>query len=243
MELDFQTNLFVAIIIALSTISQAAFGVGILLWGTPALLLLNYGFLEALSLLLPISLFVSFFQFAPKIKELDFNFIGQFLKISIPGLTIGLLLVVFVQLQLNVVTSSMLLIAYFMRRNRASSLLRDLILKYDSLFMFFMGFAHGISNLGGPLLVARLSLKGYSKNHYRINVSAAYFVFAASQLIILFMLSEKLIVSVSYILISGFFYLITNTLLVSRINSKLFDSLISSLILIMVIFLLIRSLM
>lgn len=112
MELDFETNLLVAIIVSVSTISQAAFGVGVLLWGTPALMLLNFSFPEALGLLLPISLLVSSLQFAPNIRELDFNFIGQFIKFSIPGLTIGLLLVMFVQFHLNIVIALMLLVVF-----------------------------------------------------------------------------------------------------------------------------------
>lgn len=108
--------------------------------------------------------------------------------------------------------------------------------------MFFTGFSHGISNLGGALLVARLSLERYSKNHYRTNVSATYFVFAASQLIILLMVNGKLTISISYILIGLCFYFITNVLLAPSINTKLFDSLINYLILTMAIFLLVRSL-
>ena len=242
MELDFETNLLVAIIVSLSTISQAVFGVGILLWGTPALLLLNYSFVEALGFLLPISMFVSCLQFASNIKGLDFNFIGKFIKFSIPGLTIGLLLVIFVQLHLNIVIAVMLIVAFFVRKDNTSSVLRGLILKYDRLFMFFVGFSHGVSNLGGSLLVVRLSLKGYSKKHYRTTVSAAYFVFAASQLIILMMVNGKLKISISYILIGLCFYFIANTLLVSRINTKLFNKLINYLILTMAIFLLVRGL-
>ena len=242
MELDFETNLLVAIIVSVSTISQAAFGVGVLLWGTPALMLLNFSFPEALGLLLPISLLVSGLQFAPNIRELDFNFIGQFIKFSIPGLTIGLLLVMFVQFHLNIVIALMLLVVFFIRKNYVSSSLRDLTLKHDRLFMFFTGFSHGISNLGGALLVARLSLERYSKNHYRTNVSATYFVFAANQLIILLMVNGKLTISISYILIGLCFYFITNVLLAPSINTKLFDSLINYLILTMAIFLLVRSL-
>ena len=242
MEFDFETNLLVAIIVSVSTISQAAFGVGVLLWGTPALMLLNFSFPEALGLLLPISLLVSGLQFAPNIRELDFNFIGQFIKFSIPGLTIGLLLVMFVQLHLNIVIALMLLVVFIMRKNYFLSTLRDLTLKYDRIFMFFVGFSHGISNLGGALLVARLSLERYSKNHFRTNVSATYFVFAASQLIILLMVNGKLTISISYILIGLCFYFIVNTLLAPRINTKLFDSLINYLILTMAIFLFVRSL-
>jgi len=242
MEFDFETNLLVAIIVSVSTISQAAFGVGILLWGTPALMLLNFSFPDALGLLLPISLLVSGLQFAPNISKLDFNFIGQFIKFSIPGLTIGLLLVMFVQLHLNIVIALMLLVVFIMRKNYFLSTLRDLTLKYDRIFMFFVGFSHGISNLGGALLVARLSLERYSKNHFRTNVSATYFVFAASQLIILLMVNGKLTISISYILIGLCFYFIVNTLLAPRINTKLFDSLINYLILTMAIFLFVRSL-
>ena len=59
MLLDISFNHIVAIIILVSLLTQILFGVGVLLWGTPSLLLLGYEFTTALSLLLPISMAIS----------------------------------------------------------------------------------------------------------------------------------------------------------------------------------------
>jgi len=241
MELDFQTNFFISLIICLATISQAIFGVGILLWGTPALMLLNYNFIETLGILLPVSLFVSCLQFAPNNSQIDFSFIAKFVKFSICGLIIGLLIVILIPLNLEIVAAFMLFITFLMRRDQASSRLKFLISKHDTLFMIFLGFSHGVSNLGGSLLVARLSLNKYSSDQYRTTVAAAYSIFAASQLIILFSTIGKLTVSVNYILLATCFYLLTITLIVPRINPKLFYNFISAFILILAIFLILKN--
>jgi uncharacterized membrane protein YfcA len=241
MELDFQTNFFISLIICLATISQAIFGVGILLWGTPALMLLNYNFLETLGILLPVSLFVSCLQFAPNNSQIDFSFIAKFMKFSICGLIIGLLIAILIPLNLEVIASFMLFITFLMRSNQASSRLKLLISKHDTLFMLFLGFSHGVSNLGGSLLVARLSLNKYSSDQYRTTVAAAYSIFATSQLIILFSTFGKLTISVNYILLATCFYLFTVRFIVNRIDHKLFNSFISAFILILAIFLVLKS--
>ncbi len=60
-------------ILAVITISQSLFGVGILLWGTPIFLLLGENFIQTLALLLPLSLMVSFLQILPSLNQIDKN--------------------------------------------------------------------------------------------------------------------------------------------------------------------------
>ena len=74
-------------------ISQSIFGVGLLLFGTPLFLFFNYGFSETLSILLPASISISFFQFFLS-KNKDFNYIKEFNFFCIPFLGIFLYLVV-----------------------------------------------------------------------------------------------------------------------------------------------------
>lgn len=205
-------------------------------------MLLNYNFIETLGILLPVSLIVSCLQFAPNYSQIDFSFIVKFMKFSICGLIIGLLIVILIPLNLEVVAAFMLFITFLMRRDQASPRLKFLISKHDTLFMFFLGFSHGVSNLGGSLLVARLSLNKYSSDQYRATVAAAYSVFAASQLIILFSTIGKLTVSVNYILLATCFYLLTTKFFVKRIEPKLFHSFISAFILILALFLVLKSL-
>ena len=71
------------IIILFVSIIQALFGVGVLLFGTPLLLIWNYPFKEVLIILLPISLTISFSQVLINFKDIDLNFYLEFLKFSI----------------------------------------------------------------------------------------------------------------------------------------------------------------
>ena len=68
------------------SIVQSIFGVGVLLFGTPLLMLYNYDFTIALLILLPISIVISFLQIFKNIKYIDFVFYGRFLIYSIPFL-------------------------------------------------------------------------------------------------------------------------------------------------------------
>ena len=69
------------IIILFVSIIQALFGVGVLLFGTPLLLIWNYPFKEVLIILLPISLTISFSQVLINFKDIDLNFYFRIFKI------------------------------------------------------------------------------------------------------------------------------------------------------------------
>ena len=55
-------DLTLYIIVIILSIIQSIFGVGILLFGTPTLIYLDYSFINTLNILLPCSLLISFFQ-------------------------------------------------------------------------------------------------------------------------------------------------------------------------------------
>ena len=60
---------FEIILIIFLVFFQSIFGIGLLLFGTPTFLLLGYNFLEVLSLLLPMSVTISFIQFFSSKKK------------------------------------------------------------------------------------------------------------------------------------------------------------------------------
>ncbi len=55
-------NLYVALIVFVTSVMQSLFGVGVLLFGTPLLLLAGYPFLQSLLILLPISISINVLQ-------------------------------------------------------------------------------------------------------------------------------------------------------------------------------------
>ena len=55
-------DVFIIAVIVVTATIQSIFGIGILLFGTPLLLLGGYDFVNALTVLLPISLLINLFQ-------------------------------------------------------------------------------------------------------------------------------------------------------------------------------------
>lgn len=77
-------SLDILIIIAATSFIQSIFGVGVLLFGTPLLLLVGYGFIEAIIILLPISVTINLFQIAKDYKSVDLEFYKNILVFTIP---------------------------------------------------------------------------------------------------------------------------------------------------------------
>ena len=61
------------IIIFILSIFQSVFGVGLLLFGTPIFLMLDYDFVSTLVTILPVSILISFFQIMHKKFKKDSN--------------------------------------------------------------------------------------------------------------------------------------------------------------------------
>ena len=83
----------------LLVVFQSIVGVGVLVLGTPLLLILNYNIIEIMNLLLPISILTSLFNYIylkfnkKKFKiNLDKDIKKIFILICFPGITIGLIL-------------------------------------------------------------------------------------------------------------------------------------------------------
>src|SRR4030043_495588 len=79
------------VVILFSTV-QSVFGVGLLVFGTPTLLLLDYPFDTTLALLLPSSIVISAMQVLVG-RECLLHFKKSFLLYSVPLIIVGLLLV------------------------------------------------------------------------------------------------------------------------------------------------------
>ena len=139
-------------------ILQSIAGVGILLIGTPLLLIFKIDIILILNILLPISIVSSLvnliiFKFNKEKLELklDRDTKKKFFTICIPSIFIGLFflkqfkdLINFNYLVSLVIFSSILLV-------NSKNFLMKLIIKSE-LFLFLIGIIHGLSNSGGSLL-------------------------------------------------------------------------------------------
>lgn len=176
-------DILVAVI--LTTIIQSLFGVGILLFGTPLLLLLGYDFSFALSVLLPISIAINLLQVIKHYRYINIDLFKNVLIYSVPFIIFFLLIVSSLKVNISLIVGIFLiLVALKNLYPRIERALR-LMIQYEKLYLIMMGIVHGMTNLGGSLLTALVHEQGYSKNITRVTIAICYATFALFQLLTL----------------------------------------------------------
>ena len=168
---------------------QSIAGVGVLVIGTPMLLLFDYNIIEILSTLLPISIFTSlialiFFKF--KKKEFTLNIDKEvkilFFLVCLPFIFLGLYLLKSFENYINFNYLISLVIFGSLIINNQKKYIFSLNKKVKIIYLSFIGIIHGISNSGGSLL--SLFLSSYlNKNQSRYNITFFYFFLALFQFI------------------------------------------------------------
>lgn len=193
-----EVNLFYLLFFFL-IILQSIAGVGILLIGTPLLLIFKLDIISILSILLPISILTSstnliYFKFNKEKLDLklDKDTTKKFFTICIPSIFIGLFflkqfkdLINFNYLVSFVIFSSILLV-------NSKKFFNEINNKIRIFFLFIIGLIHGLSNSGGSLLSLFL-LYFKNKNQSRFNITFFYFFLASFQyLMFLLIFNQKI---------------------------------------------------
>ncbi|SJM92546.1 conserved membrane hypothetical protein [Crenothrix polyspora] len=215
-------------VIAVSVI-QSIFGVGVLLFGTPILLLLGYEFVEALGVLLPVSIAINTLQVLRHYRELDTAFYKNILIYSVPVVVIFLALVTSVKINITPVIGVLLIfvalksISVFIEHKVQS------IVKYERLYLMVMGMVHGVSNLGGSLLTVIIYSKHYPKDKTRVTAAASYATVALCQLLTLFWVGSEFSVSyfdkISLMQVGTVMFLLTEEMLYNQIDNEKYSKL------------------
>jgi hypothetical protein len=220
------------IIIAVLSIVQTVFGVGLLLLGTPTLLLLGVPFQKALWILLPASLAISSWQLGFD-KGLKLSALREFAIWAVPTLIIGLLVVLTAGLTIkaDLAVGALLIIGAVLRLSLPirRSLLRWLQ-RHDSSALSGIGLVHGLTNMGGGLLSLYSSVRHTGKLDIRQHIALGYALFAFTQLLVLAMTSTTDF-SMSFIYVSvgvaSCSYLTVGRLTFSRLSSADYNVLFS----------------
>ena len=173
-----------ATILVTATI-QSLFGVGVLLFGTPALLVLGYDFVTALAVLLPVSLTINVIQISRHGRDIDWDFYKKILCLTVPCIVLLLLLVTRVTLPLAGVIGAFLMVVALKEVWPPVSRLIAALIRHETATFILMGVIHGLSNLGGSVLTALVHAKHYPKDITRVTTAAAYGTFALFQLLTL----------------------------------------------------------
>lgn len=215
-----------------TAIVQSIFGAGVLLFGTPILLLLGHPFIDVLTVLLPISLVINAMQIAKDHSHIDFAFYRQIIRLTLPPIAIFLFLVTHSAVNIGLIIGIFLiLIALKSFLPTAERLINDLM-KYEKIYFVLMGIVHGLSNLGGSLLTAAVHQHNYPKNIARVTVAVSYATFALVQLITLFGFSGQQI-DVSYqdglifMIIGSLVFAVTDNILFLQIDQQKYQRLFS----------------
>ena len=220
----------IVLLILLFCVIQSLFGVGLLLFGTPTLLLMGYSYEDTLVILLPPSTMISFIQ-----TFLGFNLVDTKKLIfvySIPMVVLGLILVLNFgeDFKLETIVGIMLLAIVFIRASKKTkNYINVFVNKYIKISFLMTGFIHGISNMGGGFLAIINGVHHSDKYKIRANIAFGYLFFAIIQLIIVFFLKEKSfnIDNLFYTFIALCTYFLSEKLFSKRLSNEKYQSMIT----------------
>ena len=214
---------YLVIIIAVFSVIQSIFGVGVLLFGTPTLLLLEYSYSETLWLLLPCSVTISLIQVVNGYKLIEAK--KRAVYLIIPTLVIGLTLVVTYANGINItrIVGVLLLVIGVIRfSSKLQALLASMVKKNIQMYYAIIGIVHGVSNMGGGPLSILMSTIYSKKEIIRANVAFIYLILAIFQLVVLSIISNNSVKSeVMWLIpISFVSYIFTSKFISSIVNDK-----------------------
>ena len=197
-----QSLWFLLITIAAFSVVQSLFGVGLLVFGTPTLLLVGYSFEETIAFLLPSSVLISLMQSVQgrhHIRELR----SSVLIYCVPFIVVGLALVLSDTLNLDVrvlVGAALIFSAVTWLDQRVLEWLARLLKRHTPFYLMMTGFVHGFSNMGGGFLTIFVGTLYTDKEDTRANIAFGYLVFASSQIAVLLVVQPQAFSIISLLL-------------------------------------------
>lgn len=189
---------FLYLVIFLVSIIQSIAGVGILVLGTPLMLILNYSIVEAMFFLLPLSIISSFlnmisFNFFFQINDkIDKNLIKYFFLYCFPSICFGVFIIKHFNesINFNILVSVIILFSVIIRL-RFERIFLKLKVRSKKIITILIGLIHGLTNSGGTLIsLFILNKKKKLVDQSRYEIHLFYFLLATTQLIILYYLMK-----------------------------------------------------
>ena len=222
--------LTVAVIAVLSLV-QSLFGVGLLVFGTPTLLLLGASFQEALAVLLPASIAVSLLQ-ASQAGNPGAAFWRRFGSWCLLPLvaTLAIVLAFDLRTSLNLAVAVLLAAFVVLRvRPEIGAGAAAVAARHDRPWLVAMGVVHGFSNLGGALLLVFAASRHQRKEQIRGLIAYCYVAFAASQLVVLAVVAPSAFgpVQLLYAAIAAIVFTLVGQRTFAALSAPVFDRLLT----------------
>jgi hypothetical protein len=217
----------IATVLVLAVV-QSVFGVGLLLFGTPTLLLWGIPFEMVLGYLLPCSIVVSALQLADS-GGLSLEPIRrQFLLYTAPAvlLATGVALVFGKPDQLRVSVGVMLLATAALRVGPLRGKLAGFVRNRTRPLMVLLGIVHGLSNLGGGILTTIVASNFADKAAVRRQIAFAYGSMALIQLTVVLIVARPSLhpmLSISLPLLAGTTYLLLGRQAFARASQRRYE--------------------
>jgi len=232
----------IIIVIVLSVALQSLFGVGVLLFGTPMLLFLGYPFMESLLMLLPISVSINALQVIKDYKDINFKIYRSILFITIPFIIIFLFLISKINVNINFFVGTFLIFMSLKDRVAVLKTIFDKSLSYNKLFYSLMGIVHGMTNLGGALLTAKIFSTDLTKHEKRATTAISYMSFAIFQIVTILFLDKKYESSNGWLILIGVLvYLVINKLIFYKISEQRYNKIFSIFLVVSGVLLILKS--
>ena len=238
-------NFDIIIIILFTSVIQSIFGTGVLLFGTPLLLLNDYSFTSSLTILLPVSILINILQLINKAKNIDIKFYKKICLFSVPAIILSLYFVsINTAFNTNSLIGAILIVIGLKEVIPAIDKSIDFTIKFEKIYLLIMGMIHGISNLGGALLSAIVFSKNLTKEQTRATIAISYLTFAIFQIITLtFSLNSNFLNTnnIMYWLIGVFIFLVVEKFIYININETIYNKIFTTFLFFTGIFLMFKD--
>ena len=213
---------------------QSIIGVGVLVLGTPFLLILNFDIVEIFFILLPISMLTSLinliiiFYKNKSLEKSSYQEFKKFFLICIPSIFLGLILLNFFESYINFKK----LVSFIILFSLISVMLKDKIKFKINFFrksvLSVIGVIHGLTNSGGTLMTIAI-YNNKEKEYARLNTTFFYLVLATFHYFLtIFIFSDRFFfpsdLKIIAVLVLG---TLIGNILVNHINDKLYKIIVS----------------
>lgn len=219
---------YTLLVIFFCAVIQSVFGIGLLVFGTPTLLLMGYSFPETLSLVLPAAVVVSGLQVYES-RSIDREYLRLFSLKAVPWVLIFLSMVMYFEYKVNLKLpiGIILLVSSVLRISKAASAaLKSLLTKHESLYLMITGIIHGLTNIGGGLVTLFVSTRYRGdKIKTREILGLTYLVLSTLQYLIV-IIKYPAYLKMSTLINMGLAFLaavFVGRLIFARINASVFD--------------------
>ncbi|MBT6442791.1 MAG: TSUP family transporter [Alphaproteobacteria bacterium] len=172
---------------------QSVFGMGVLIFGTPTLLLMGYDFVSAIGILVPASFAISLLQVTTAGKH-RVPVSRNLYLFCLPAIGVGLWVLHGSSLGswVNILIGATLLVSATLRLwVRSHAWMSNALKRHSMIYHVVMGLTHGLTNLGGALLAILATGLHSEKGAVRYTVAHYYLAFGAVQIVLLAVLLDQ----------------------------------------------------